>query len=454
MSMKYKLNVRRHDLDNLRTFLTCLVILHHTSNCYGGPGGGPYKSALIATAYPSSRLILFAFNAINHSFFMGLFFWISGRVSSQSLKRIDPDPWRSRLSFVSSKFLRLGLPAVCYTMVLEPIAQIIGQPDWNISSIKEFLKGYFAELDGIKGPVWYTANLLLFDIVACLFRDPIAQRLNSSISSGNTSRDDGHRAKPATWYSIARNYGWVAAALTSFLIRVYYPVGTTIKPIALQVAFGPQYVFAYVMGFASVDVEMIFTGPFTRVFTGARSLNKGPEATEDSTPSPETSPNCRGIVWAVLISLLLMPLPLVPRLFGTSAPDMQALEGSGIYGGWNFCSLLYSIWNELSLTLVGPTLAAYFHNWHNAPMRSTFIRPRDSYGAFLVHMVISGMVEKTVDWFLIPSHADSIVPTKSIVWNSCGLVVVAVVVGLINVTASFAVAKAILDRVPFLRLII
>ena len=74
------ISLRRHDLDNVRTFLTSLVITHHTAIAYGGPGLASYTSALCPPISPALTMM----NAFDQSFFMGVFFWISGRVSAQS----------------------------------------------------------------------------------------------------------------------------------------------------------------------------------------------------------------------------------------------------------------------------------------------------------------------------------------------------------------------------------
>ncbi|CAN9145451.1 unnamed protein product [Alternaria alternata] len=64
-------NQRTHALDNLRTCLTALVILHHASTPYGGAGPWPYTSPLYM---PNSSPILLTFNVINQTFFMATFF--------------------------------------------------------------------------------------------------------------------------------------------------------------------------------------------------------------------------------------------------------------------------------------------------------------------------------------------------------------------------------------------
>jgi len=62
-------------LDNLRTFLTGLVICHHSAVAMGGAGGWYY----VVPPPPGSPAptVLTLFTAINQSFFMSLFFAIS-----------------------------------------------------------------------------------------------------------------------------------------------------------------------------------------------------------------------------------------------------------------------------------------------------------------------------------------------------------------------------------------
>ena len=436
---------RRHDLDNLRTFLTCLVIIHHTSNCYGGPGNGPYKSELTAKSQPSSRLPLFVFNAMNQSFFMGLFFWISGRVSAESLARIDAQPARTRWSFIKSKLLRLGLPAAVYTLVLEPLTFLAVLPSWDVASVKEFVVGYFARLDRINGPVWYTANLLLFDTAVVLI-PPILQAL-----TGKSSQDQTHVQGSRTWYILGRKYGWIAMAMASFVIRVYYPIGTTVKPSALQLAFAPQYVFAYAMGFNSPNVEEILMGPLCT--DSARGL-KGTKDKEDNKTSVDHHQGSSSLLKAALVSLFLVPMPQIPQLFNTTKANLGALGASGIYGGWNPTSFLYAIWNEISFILIGPALMSYFYNAHNKPATSRLFQSRNSYGAYLAHMLVSTVIERGIDRVLLSEKDALMYILDSKIWKGFGPVILTVTVGTVNVIASFAVAKFILNRISFLRRII
>lgn len=416
---------RRHDLDNLRTFLTCLVIVHHTSNCYGGPGSGPYKSELIATAYPASRLPLFVFNAFNHSFFMGVFFWISGRVSCQSLQRIDMDPRRTRWSFMRSKLLRLGIPAICSAVILEPITQIVGQSSWDTTSVGEFLKEYYATLDSFQGPIWYVVNLMLFDIVASLCCSTALRDKTKSSVKGN-ERDYSGNVELSTGYMLIRKHGWLAATIASFIIRLYYPVGVVMKPNGLQVAFAPQYIYTYALGFASAGAESTLTGPFTGTSVDS-------------------------VAASILISLSLVPLPQVPQLFTTTQNNIQSAESNGMKGGLNASAFLYAFWNELSFALVGPALASLFYKVHNTPAKSRLFQSCNSYGAYLIHMLVSGVVERIIEWLLVSNDVPLAALVTTGAWRVCGLVFMTGLVGALNVVASFAVSRFLLDRLPALR---
>ena len=86
---------------NLKSSLTALVILHHAATSYGGEGRSPYQSSYHGQG---SSAALVAFNAINQSFFMGTFMYLSGHFSRRSLER------KGTLSFLKDRLYRLGLP--------------------------------------------------------------------------------------------------------------------------------------------------------------------------------------------------------------------------------------------------------------------------------------------------------------------------------------------------------
>ncbi|KAK0099436.1 hypothetical protein ONS96_008460 [Cadophora gregata f. sp. sojae] len=145
---------RVYHLDNLRTFLTSLVILHHVSIPYGGIGSWPYHSQFHA---PGSSPSLVVFNAVNQSFFMGTFFYMSGMMSSMSLPR------RRTVAFLETKWMKLGIPVLVYTLLGPPLCTTLQRLLDGEALTSRILRDHLQELRGVKGPVWYPAVLLVFD---------------------------------------------------------------------------------------------------------------------------------------------------------------------------------------------------------------------------------------------------------------------------------------------------
>ncbi|KAK2591367.1 hypothetical protein QQS21_010944 [Conoideocrella luteorostrata] len=418
------ISLRRHDLDNLRTFLTGLVIVHHTAIAYGAVGGHPVQSALAKLAFPQATIPLTLLVALNQSFFMGLFFWISGHVSAQSLERIDGDPARTRWHFIHSKCLRLGLPAILYTLVVHPFLSLISPHEWTLGAAASRLSHYFSTLRGVRGVVWYTANLLVLDVAAACWktRPGLGAETNEKKGLSATKNID----KAPSWYTLLARHGWIATAGLSFVTRLYYPVGVTIKLTGLQPAYAPQYVLAYIIGHASIQEERRAKS------CSSRCCGLG----ESSTP----------LARAISMSLLTVPAIWLPYLFRREAGQdwfVAAVRDSS--GGWNATALLYAIWNEFSFITIGPALVSHFSRWHNRPATFTLFQPRYSYGAFLVHMVVIVTAEVALD---------SVLAYHSSVWKWLGPSALTVGVGAVNVCASFGLAKVLLDKFPFLRRII
>ena len=91
---------RLHYLDNLKVFLTVLVIVHHQTCSF--TGGSWYFNV---GNYPSSfQAVGKTFLAMNQSYFMCLFFFISGYFTPTSFER------KGRQLFLRDKFQRLGIP--------------------------------------------------------------------------------------------------------------------------------------------------------------------------------------------------------------------------------------------------------------------------------------------------------------------------------------------------------
>ena len=92
-------------LDTLRVVLTVLVVLHHIGQAYGPTGGAwPVQEATRAA-------VLGPFFTVNRSFFMSLFFMISGFLAVGALER------HGFSRFVRSRLVRLGIPVLVFGLI-------------------------------------------------------------------------------------------------------------------------------------------------------------------------------------------------------------------------------------------------------------------------------------------------------------------------------------------------
>ncbi|QKX59480.1 uncharacterized protein TRUGW13939_06614 [Talaromyces rugulosus] len=434
---------RRHDLDNLRTFLTALVIYHHTAITYGGLGSW-FKSRNFG-GHTSMALALF--NATNQTFFMGLFFWLSGYLSGNRLSKSPT--WDSRYSFLSGKWFHLGLPAVIYTVFVQPLSQLLVLFDSSgfrlrSETILSTFVSYWKQLRGVRGPLWYPATLLGFDMIStfCIPRtiSPRAVR----------------RLKRFVSNRLAVSSLWISSTALTFGIRTVYPVGATVPVFAVQPAFLPQYILSYALGIISslTDTPRLVT-PF--------SSEKSEETadTVDTADTPSSHPIIPYTHSALSFPLITAPIminrysPAVggnPSAAQNLSPRLDLLNLIG--GGLTLPSFLYTAWSELSFAAIGPSLLQYFSRAHNHPAkRGSLFHPRYSYAAFLVHTpvaVLSGLVaDRILDGVILRAAAggqQQLANNK--LWRILAPVLMTAVVGTGNVLGSFALGRFIVDYVP------
>lgn len=422
---------RRHDLDNLRTFLTCLVIAHHTSLVYGGNGLWPFKSA----CFGSTPGPLLTFQAVNQSIGMGLFFWISGRMSAQMLER-----W-STSEFLQKKLLRLGLPTLVYTILIYPMTFAFTLPRLDFHSVVRGLLDYWKSVRGVRGPVWYTALLLIFDIVAALIQKLLILRRIKLYDAQE------HRQWDVLVYRALSKWGWLGIAAASFLVRLGYSVGTVMEPLSVQPAYLPQYIFAYSLGYLSVQQnEDRFTGPFDP----ATDTTKPPEEGQQFTHHARS--NALPLRLALTISVLILPACIIPQLWANWSG--QPIDSSDpTKGGWNLSALIYAVWNEFSFVLVGPALMAHFQRWYNRSATAWLWQARYSYATYLIHPPVSVAIELLIDWFLC-AGGEGLCTSDVKWWMITGPLIFTGGVGLVNSVVSFALGRLLVTYVLGVRKII
>ncbi|TAI62130.1 acyltransferase [Bradyrhizobium sp. Leo170] len=146
-----KAKARNAALDRARTFLTLVVLLHHSVIPYTHFGHTDPKSWI------GFDMVVLA----TDSFFMAMFFFLSGLFVWPGLARKGP------LQYLLDRLVRLGLPFVVCAFTLIPLAYypiaLRQTPDLSFS---EFWWKTITVGPWPSGPIWFLWILLAFDLVA------------------------------------------------------------------------------------------------------------------------------------------------------------------------------------------------------------------------------------------------------------------------------------------------
>lgn len=206
-------------IDNLRVYLTLLVIVHHAAIAYGGAGDWGVKDRVTDEISP---ILLSLFNGVNQAYFMATFFLLAGYFTPVAFDR------KGARQFLGDRLLRLGIPLLFYTTVIINL---------NGFLLDRFYFGepYQPRISYEPGHLWFLQALLLFALVYALFR---------TLTGGSaTSSPAAARAFPADsvlWGAIG------LLALLTFGVRVWFPVGVWVG--GLQLGHFVHYIFAFWVG--------------------------------------------------------------------------------------------------------------------------------------------------------------------------------------------------------------
>ena len=219
-------------INNIKIFLTGLVVLHHHAITYGGPGGWFYNES---TAEFPEIVPLSMFIATNQAFFMGLFFFISAYFVCPSLVK------KGARKFAKERLIRLGIPTLIFFFLLFPLTiyirdkYIIGEPVSIIDYIFRWKIWGF-------GPMWFVEALLIFTFVYLLFQKIRLQN--------NAKHIEFPRTTTIILFACLIGTG-------QFLIRIKYPVGWSIPIANMQIAHFIQYIFLFALGTIAYEQEWL-----------------------------------------------------------------------------------------------------------------------------------------------------------------------------------------------------
>jgi len=147
-----KAKARNFSIDRARTFLTLVVLLHHAVIPYTYFGHTDPKSWI------GFDMIVLA----TDSFFMAMFFFLSGLFVWPSLQRKGTG-W-----FLRDRWWRLGLPFIVCALVLMPVAYYAVELRQNDISFAAFWWKTVTVGPWPSGPAWFVWVLLALDVLAAV----------------------------------------------------------------------------------------------------------------------------------------------------------------------------------------------------------------------------------------------------------------------------------------------
>ncbi len=192
---------REYYLDNLKVFLTVLVIFHHAGQAYGNGGDWAYTPSNPEEFLPW----IWHFFAVNAGFFMGLFFLISGYFVPASCDRQGGN------AFVKKKLLRLGIPLLFIGVITSSITRTLEVAH-----------------------MWFVESLLVFCLIYALIR-----KFHKPISGECSS-------KPTVPGLLI--LGLVIGIGSCFIRKVSPQDNWIIVPLKIEPAHYLQYVVLFVIG--------------------------------------------------------------------------------------------------------------------------------------------------------------------------------------------------------------
>lgn len=233
-------------IDNLRSFITLLVVAHHSTLAYT-TFAWFNKDAYILSTHPvvdTARSVwLDVFEDFNDIFFMQLMFLISGIFVVQSLQN------KSVATFIRDRFYRLFIPFIIGVTVLMLLAYY---PAYLLAHGTHDVKAYIIDFFTVEawpvGPPWFIWVLFIFNLVFALCYPLIKNSINKLTL---------HNPHPVKFFTGWFVFSWVLYVPVIMIIDPY--IWTGIGPFDFQVSRALMYFGYFLLG----------------VLIGAQGLNKG-----------------------------------------------------------------------------------------------------------------------------------------------------------------------------------
>ena len=323
-------------IDNIRIYLTVLVVLHHVAIGYGGVGGW---FVIEAPSDSISPVLLFLFNALNQSYFMSFFFLLSGYFLCGSCNRKGPGPcMRGRL-------VRLGIPLLAYIVLIAPSIDYLVLTFTRHRDVTLFqVFSYFITRHRVDvGPLWFVEALLIFSALFVIRRRFLEQR------GREANRPPFMNRFPS---STAIVISILALSAGTFLVRLVFPIGVWI--VHFQLAHFVHYIFCFCAGI------LAYRGNWLEHLSAKQ---------------------WRLWTWAALGSVILLPVIVGISLATGNGPEI-------FFGGFSFAALAAALWESMACLSIIIALLGVFRKWLNHQGRIAKTLSRNAYTVYLIHALV------------------------------------------------------------------
>jgi glucan biosynthesis protein C len=318
-------------VDDIRVFLTILVLLHHSMIIHSGTGGWIWSEGrqdVVTNALGGW------FCATNQSYFMGLFLLISAYFVPGSYDRKDG------FRFFKDRLIRLGIPLAVYSWIINPLFVYVALYRDRMSFWRFFPSEYFSggELIG-QGPMWFVEVLLIFSLVYVAWRFLIRPR---------TANRAGQARFPGSW-TIA--VFALLLGVATFLVRLVFVMDVDrFVPLNLQLPFFVPYIALFIVGLVAYRRNWLLS-------------------MVDKT----------GRLWLRIAFALV--LFWAPMMVFSGAIDGNIFQK----GGWHWQSLVYALWESFLCVSACIGVIYLFRRYLNRRgMLAGFLVP-NAYTAYLIH---------------------------------------------------------------------
>jgi len=334
VNAQVKATTRMLFIDNIRVYLTILVVLHHLMITYAGTGSWMYMEdrADLATEVVGS-----IFTTINQTYFMGLFLLISAYFVPGSYER------KGAGRFLKDRLVRLGIPLAIYSWIIHPVlifgylrtAEGMQMSFWQFFPRSYFGSGYLIG----QGPLWFVECLLILTLVYVVIQQLFTPRFETPITDSPFPSN------------MAISRFAVLVGLITFVVRLWVPEGWNFKPLNLQFPYFPGYIAMFLAGFAAYRNNWFSTLPDA---TGRRWL------------------------WACGL-ILLIGYPIALILGG-------AMEDDTVFkGGWHWQAMFWAIMSSFLMVGLSIGVLYLFRRYANRQGRPSHWLVPNAYAAYIIH---------------------------------------------------------------------